>query len=372
VCGAPSVEHELGLSHRGYLLCAFAFPLMLAAALEAGVALAFDVFCPARLVLFGQAALAAALAFAAWTPRAWGLTLALAVAGASSGVACSASQALLVLGDRGGAERALVRWSLFAASGDVLAPLVTAAAIALGLSYRGAMAAIALAVAAQCCAAAWQRVAARAAPTGSGEPDPPAETLRGALARAIRLPRLWAWLLAAASCTLLDETVVALAALRMQHDGRASSALATAAAVAFSAGSVAGAWLTDGAVARWGGRRVLVTSAILCGVSLVTLIEASGVLASSAALLVVGVTCAPHHALAMARAHGELEGRPGVVQAVAQTSVVVDVGAAIAIGAVADRFGLGAAVACLIIQPAVILACALAIRSRVDDRAPAP
>jgi hypothetical protein len=368
VCGAPSVERELGLSHRGYLLCAFALPLVLAAALEAGVALASDVWSRARLVVFGQAALAASLAFAAWTPHAWGLTLALSVAGASSGIACGASQALLVLRDRGGAERALVRWSLFAASGDVLTPLVTGAAIALGHSYRAAMAAIALAVAAQCSAGALRRVAAGASSSdGAGEPvepEPATETLREALVRAVRLPRLWAWLLAAASCTLLDEPVVALAALRMAHDGRASSALATAAAVAFSAGSVAGAWLTDGAVARWGGRRVLVTSALLCGVSLAALLEAPGVVASSAALLLVGVTCAPHHALAMARAYGELEGRPGVVQAVAQTSVVVDVGAAIALGALADRFGLGVAVACLILQPAVILACALAIPSR--------
>jgi hypothetical protein len=78
----------------------------------------------------------------------------------------------------------------------------------------------------------------------------------------------------------------------------------------------------------------------------------------------VGVACAPHHALTLARAYEEVPQRPGVVQACAQVFVAVDVGAPLALGAVADQFGVRPAIACLALQPAVILACAWLLAPR--------
>ncbi|HEY1694071.1 MAG TPA: MFS transporter [Polyangiaceae bacterium] len=368
VAGAPSVEHELRLSHRGYVLFAFALPLVAAAVLEAGVALLSDVWDRARLVVLGQATLALSLAFTAWTSSPWGLTLGLALAGATSGVACSAAQAILVAGAEGDADRTLVRWSIFGSVGDVLTPLVTAAAIALGHSYRGAMAAVAVFVAIQCVLSA--RLVRRAKP--EGEPssaetpdadDPPEVPLRVALRRALRMPRLWTWLLAAASCTLLDELVLALSALRLQGDRGASAALAAAVAVCFSLGTVAGDALADRVVERVSPRRVLVVSAVLCGLAVGALVAVGGTAATCVVLFAAGVACAPHHPLAMARAYAELPDHPGTVQAVGQVFVVVEVGAPVVLGLVADRFGLGPALACLAVQPLVILVCALALRS---------
>jgi MFS family permease len=371
VSGAPSVERELGLSHRGYVAFAFVLPLVAAAALEAGVALLSDVWGRARLVVLGQGALAASLSLAAWTTSRWGLTLGLALAGASSGVACGAAQALLFTSSGPGPvdhDRAMVRWTLYSAVGDVLTPLVTAVALALGHSYRGAMGAIAVVVAAQCALSAWllARHAATpaapghgepagAAPEDAAEPEAAAEPLRAALSRALRMPRLWAWLLAAASCTLLDELVIALAALRLEHDRGASPALAAAAAVTFSLGDVLGIAVTDRAVARTSARRVLVVSAVACALALLAFLVTSSALAAGVALLVVGVTSAPHHPLTMARAYGELPDRPGTVQALGQLFVVVDVAAPLALGVIADRFGLGVAMACLVAQPVVIV-----------------
>ena len=363
--GAPSVEHELALTHRGYVAFAFALPLIAAAVLEAGIALLSDVWSRPRLVVLGQGALAAALAFTAWTSSAWGLTLGLALAGASSGVACGAAQALLFASSPGDADRAMVRWSLYCSIGDVLTPLVTASALALGYSYRGAMGAIAVVVAVQCGVSA--RLLARE-PRIAEDPrdDEPAETLRSALARAIRLPRLWAWLLAAASCTLLDELVVALTALRLERDRGASAALAAAGAVAFAVGSVAGAALTDRAVSRTSARRVLVASAVGCVLALAAFHATEGVFVSCVALLVVGTTCAPHHPLSQARAYAELPDHPGTVQALGQLFVVVDVVAPLALGLIADRFGLGAALACLVVQPVVIAVCAGVLGRQAD------
>jgi MFS family permease len=286
------------------------------------------------------------------------LAIALALAGTASGVACGAAQAILVRRDPRGADRAMVRWTLFGAVGDVLAPLITAAALALGSSYRGAMAATALLVAAQCVATACVRDVPDDRCHGNDLPEPEPEPLARALRRAARSALLWAWLLTAAMCTLLDELVVALCALRMQREQGAAEAVAAASAAAFALGAVVGAALTDRVVDRFGRRAVLVGSSLLCALAVGALLAARTPPASCVALVLVGVTCAPHHALAMARAYDQMPRNPGTVQACAQLFVVVDLAAPLALGFTADRFGLDAAIACLLLQPAAVAACA--------------
>lgn len=354
VAGVDSVERELGLSHTRYVALVFSLPLILAAFLEAGASLLSEAWGRKVVAVAGQGALAASLLFVAWTRSPWGLAVGLALAGTASGVACGAAQGILVAANPANVDRALVRWALFASLGDVLAPLVTASAIALGFSYRAAMAAVAAAVLCQCVASS-RREGSEPAPA---DPDEPVEPLRTAIAGAMRRPRLWLWLFAAATCTLLDEIVVALATIRVERDLGTSAALAAAVPVAFALGSVAGTRLSGRAVERLGARRVLMASAVLCGLSLALLLACRHPLALCLALGATGATCAPHHALAFARAYDEAPQRPGVVQACAQLFVVVDVAAPLALGWVADRFGSRAAIACLVAQPGVILACA--------------
>lgn len=367
--GAPSVERELSLSHTAYVTFAFTLPLMAAAVLEAAVALLSDVWSRGRLVVLGQASLAASLLFAASTRSAWGLALSLALAGTSSGVACGGAQAMLVTSSDGGAERAMARWAVYSALGDVLTPLLTGGALALGHSYRAAMAAIGIVVLVQCAFSMrsfWGRVQGEDA----DEEEPGADPLRIAIARAMRIPRLWAWLFAAASCTLLDELVIALAALRMVHDRAGGPAFATGAAVAFSIGVLVGAATTDKLVARFSSRAILSVSASLCVVAVLGLVATGSPIGCVLALFAAGVTAAPHHPLAFARAYDELPDYPGTVQAIAQVFVVVEVGAPLALGLVADRLGLGAALACLLVQPVVVLALALALSRRTGTSTP--
>ncbi len=369
--GAPSVERELGLSHAGYVTYAFALPLVVAALLEAGIALASDGRDRRHLIVYGQAALSASLFFTGWTSRPWGLAVGLAFAGAASGVACGAAQALLIASSARSTDRAMARWSLCCAVGDVLTPLLTSAAIALGRSYRGAMTGVALVVLAQCLtsAALASKGSKRGRASEAAPPsEPPAEPLGAAIGRAFRLPRLWAWLFAAATCTLLDELVIALAALRLTHDRNAGDAFAACVAVAFSGGALFGAALSDRALARFSSQRVLVASALLCASALGGLVFFADPIASAFALFVVGAASAPHHPLAFARAYDALPDRPGTVQAMGQLFVVVDVGAPLALGLVADRFGLGAALGCLLLQPAVILGCTMLVRSAGGSR----
>jgi MFS family permease len=360
VSGAPSVEHEFGLTHAGYTAFVFALPLLVAALLEGAIALLSDVWPRRWLILAGQGVLAAALSVVAWTKSPWGLTIGLALAGTASGVACGAAQALLVVASPGGADRVLVRWTLFAAIGDLLTPLVTALAIAWGFSFRAAMTAVAVVVAVQGVATACVLAAGSAySPPAPDDTSEASEPLRLALRRALGTPRLWAWLFAAASCTLLDELVVALAALRLAREQGVGEALSAAAAVAFAAGSVLGSALTDRVVARYGRRPVLIVSAILCAIALIANSAAHAAIASCLGLLLVGLLAAPHHPLAQANAYDKLPGSPGTVQALAQVFVLVDIVAPLAFGFIADRFGLREAVLCLVLQPIIILACAM-------------
>lgn len=344
------------------MLGCFVGPLLAAAVLEAGIALLSDAWSRRRVVLAGQAALALSLAFTASSKSAWGLTVGLALAGATSGIACSAAQAMVVATDPRGPDGAMARWGLLGAVGDVLAPLVTAAGMALEGSYRGAMAAVAVLVSLQCLGIVGDsagRDAGRQADVAARDPAPPAEAARHALRRAVRLPRLWGWLAAAAVCTLLDELVVAVAALRLEREQGLTAALAAAAAVTFSAGAVLGSTLTDRAVGKHPPRRILLVSSALCVLALGVLVSAQSAAASCAALFLVGVSCAPHHPLALARAYDALPRNPGTVQALAQVFVLVDIAAPLGLGVMADRFGLSAALACLLLQPAAIVACAL-------------
>jgi MFS family permease len=390
--GAPCVERELALTHTAYAAYVFAAPLVAAAILEGAVALFSDALDRTRLVILGQAALAASLLALACARSAPALSIGLTLAGVSSGVACGAAQALSITGHGRGADRAMVRWALFASMGDLAAPLVTALALALGCTYRAAMAAVSAAVAVQC---AWGAMHLRArsrqnspqTPSSSkppeaadlpGPPDLPDPSVAVALApqepwlsvvsRAARRPRLWVWLFAAASCTLLDELVVALAALRLARDLGVGAALAAGAAVTFSGGALVGTALTERAIARLGARAVLLTSSILCGLALCLLIRADHPLLSCLALFCVGATSAPHHPLAQALAYQQMPNRPGAVQALGQLFVVVDILAPLALGQLADTFGLRAALGCLLLQPIVIAA----FTAKLVQRQPCP
>jgi MFS family permease len=59
---------------------------------------------------------------------------------------------------------------------------------------------------------------------------------------------------------------------------------------------------------------------------------------------------------------------PGTVQALAQLFTAIDVVAPLALGLIADRFGLRAAIACLVLQPLVIAVCAVWAVDREAER----
>lgn len=348
---APSVEHEHGLGHHGYALFVFALPLLLGAVLEAAASVLCDRLPPRRLLGYGLAALSASLGLCALAPGPALLALGLGLAGAASGVACAAAQTELVRRHAGDTDRALTRWVLFGSLGDLATPFVVALSFGLGGTYRSALGAVAL-------VAAVQAAFALVAPPGAGPPAPEADdgpSFALAWRSAARQRWLWLWLFGAGMCTLLDELVLALAMLRIRLDLGASDAAAAGCGVLLSLGSALGAALTDRWLQRVSSNTVLSASAFACVWAVTFVAFAPSPAWMTPALLLLGLCAAPHYALLQARAYAQLPERPGLVNALAQATVVLDLCAPAAVGVVAQRWGLAVALSSLALQPLIVL-----------------
>jgi predicted MFS family arabinose efflux permease len=365
VVAAPDVEQTHGIDHAGYALLIFSVPTLLAALVEAPLALVSDCVPRRRVLALGLVALSASLLLAALAEHVWLLSLGLGLAGAAGGVVCGAAQAELVASaQHGGAERALSRWTVWASAGDMLVPPVVAAATWLGSSHRAALGSVAILIAAH--ALALWRAPVRLSDTSSAACEREEEQRLPvwlALRRSARMPRLWALLLATASCALLDELVVAFAALRLHEHGW-SPASAGAALTACSVGSLFGAVAAERVLARVAPRRVLAFSAIASLGALLLFVTASSPFVLAPALFLLGAAAAPHYPLAQAQAYAQARGNPGVVNALGQMLVVVDVGLPFVLGAIATRHGTTAALLALALQPLCMLLVARAPEPR--------
>lgn len=382
VVAAPEVEREQRIEHGGYALLVFALPLLGSALLEAGLALVADRYARRRVTGCALLALSAALVLCAVASEGYLLAIGLALAGAASGVACAAAQSELVAASPAGGARAMTRWVLFGSIGDVLTPLLVALVLAAGGSYRAAFVAAAALVLLQGCALIGPgeprapALAAQAEPSGSepssapaGGDDPEdaeAVPLLTALREGVRNASLWRWLVAAGLCTLLDEIVVAFAALHAERDLGASSALAVACVTGVSAGAVLGAWLTDRLLVAVAPDRVLLGSTLATVLTLAAVVLAPSVAWLALALVALGASVAPQYALTKAKAYAASPGHPGVVNALAQVFVLVDIIGPLALGALADHAGVAAAMACLVLQPLGVLLLLVAGKARAS------
>lgn len=376
VVAAPEVEREQGIEHGGYALLVFALPLVGSALIEAGLALVADRHPRRRVTGFALLALSAALVLCALATEGPLLAIGLALAGAASGVACGAAQSELVAASPAAGARAMTRWVLFGSVGDVLTPLLVAGVLGAGGSYRAAFVAAAALVLLQGTAlfASGERdepasgAAQPPAPAGDDPEDADAVPLLTALREGVRNAALWRWLVAAGLCTFLDELVVAFAALHAQRDLGASSAAAVACVTGVSAGAVLGAGLTDRLLGSVAPDRVLLGSTLATLLTLAAVVLAPSLSWLALALVGLGASAAPQYALTKARAYAASPGRPGVVNALAQVFVLLDIAGPLALGALADRAGVVAALACLVVQPLGVLLLVAASRERGPAR----
>lgn len=360
VVAAPAVEAFHRVGHAQYALWTFAVPILLASLIEVPIALVSDRMSRRALLAGGLGVLALALACCALAEAPWMLALGLSIAGAASGVACGAAQGELVATYPGGTHRAMARWIAFSAAGDALTPPLIAAALWLFGSYRAALWMLAGLLGVQAVVSIWTRSRVQTCADDDDELPP----LRAAVASAARKPALWMWLFAASSCTLLDEVVVALAALRLDQERGWTTEAIGAVLTGLSTGGVIGALACERLLHHVKPERLLIVSTLCClGCLWLFTISTSWPLAA-AALFLLGLCAAPSYPLVQATAFEIVPGQPGLVHALAQLFVVLEVLLPLAAGAVAQRFGLTAALISLSFEPITILVVIAIARSR--------
>ena len=279
------------------------------------------------------------------------LALCLALYGPASGCALSVAEGLLVESDGASRERSMARVTLAAALGDLAVPALLALLAALGLGWRTALALAAAVAALLALFYAGARALDRPLAKENDEDEGDAPTISGALALALRTRPLLAWSLAGTLTGLLDEVLVAFAAIHLA--GLSALARSVALAAWIGGGIVGLAWL-ERRVERLDPQRVLLLGTVVCAAAILGLARTHDAAPACGLLALIGATSSTFHPLVKARAYASLPGRPALVNAVASALVPLDALAPLVLGAIAVHFGASAAVMALVIAPAGI------------------
>jgi predicted MFS family arabinose efflux permease len=168
---------------------------------------------------------------------------------------------------------------------------------------------------------------------------------------ALRRGKLIAWLFGMTLCDLLDEIFVVLGTLHLRGDLGVSSAWTGAIMMAYPVGGAIGLVICERLARRLRAPRLLAVFAAGCGFAFVLWLTATTAAMSAALMLLVGATAAPLYPLASAQAYAALPGRSGAVLAAGHLFTPLSLALPFALGLVADRCGVVAALVLLVAQP---------------------
>jgi MFS transporter, FSR family, fosmidomycin resistance protein len=296
------------------------------------------------LVLGGGACFAGSLALAAGAPTPGVLLVAFAVLYPASGAFVSLSQATLMDLQPLRREHNMAGWTLVGAVGAVVGPLLLAAFALAGLGWRElflAFAALALGLV----------LLARRAPetNGNGERPHVREALRVMFRRDV-----FRWLfLGELSDLLLDVLLGFLALYFVDHVGTSAATGGLAVAVWTGAG-LAGSALIIPLLRRVDGLRYLRASALVSGTLFVAFLLVPGVAAKLVLVGAIALVNAGWYPVLTARLYGALGDASGLaltVGALFPLNAVLP----LAIAALAQRWGIGAALWPLLAAPVALL-----------------
>jgi MFS transporter, FSR family, fosmidomycin resistance protein len=243
----------------------------------------------------------------------------------------------------------MARWVVAGSLGAVLGPPALGAAVALHVGWRGASAAV---------AALSILVLIRA--TGLRFPTPHAEMtdLRAAVVGAIaalRRGRVLRWLTLLQLTDLLQDVFLGYAAIYLVDAAGASPILAAVGLGILSAATLVGDAVVIWILRRIDGIRYLRWSAAAALFVYPAFLLFGSVEAKLALLVPLGLLRAGWYAIPQARLYAELPARGGTAVAVGAPADLVGSLLPLAIGVIAQRFGLGAAMWLLLAAPIALL-----------------
>jgi MFS transporter, FSR family, fosmidomycin resistance protein len=350
----PLIRHDLGLSYVQIGLLT-TVPLLLGSLLEAPVGvLSGTGRRRRRFILAGGLVFVAAILGVALAPAFVALLAALVVYFPASGTFVSLTQSALLDAEPQRRAQLMARWTLAGSAGDVAGPLLVAAVLAAGASWRVAFALVAAAG-----AASWLAVAS--AGSAAGPADEAGQEDDGWPGARIAIRIAWQagafrWLtLLQVSDLLLDvfSAFLALYLVAVVHATPAVAALGVA--VRLGAGLVGDALLI-GLLERLDPLRVLRASVLLTSVLFPAFLIVPGLGPKLAVLAAVSIATAPWYPVLKAELFRSLPGRSGLAVSLASVAGLAGAAGPLAVGLLAQHFGLSWAMAALVLVPFGLLA----------------
>ena len=349
----PLIRRDLALSY-GQIGLLVSVPMLFGSLLELPLGVLAGHGRRRRVaVLLGGVVFILSLAGAAAARSFAGLLVAFVVFFPASGAFVSLTQSGLMDADPGRREQHMARWDLAGSAGSVAGPVLLIAVLAAGGGWRSAYLVLALAA-----TVAWLAVARnppQPAPVDGDRDRPGAMAAARRALAAPRRPGVLRWLvLLQVSDLLLDVFTgfLALYLVAVVHATPAQAALGVA--IRLGAGLAGDAALIR-ALRHAGGLSLLRASAAAAAVAFPGFLVVPGLWPKLLLLACVSVITAPWYPVLQAQLYGSLPDQSGVVVSLLSAAGLLGGAAPLAVGFLAQRFGLAWALAGLAAAPLCLI-----------------
>ena len=350
----PLIRDDLRLSYTqvGILL---SVPAVVGNLVEPAFGVLGDVWRRRTLVTGGGLAFALGTLLAGLSPSFTALLVASIVMNPASGAFVGLSQATLMDAAPERREQNMARWALVGSVGNSAGPLLVGACVWVGVSWRwpfafaGALMLLAVALVRR------QPFETRAARAGTPTRAALAEGLRGAL-RALRNREVLRWLVLLRVGDFTYDILRGFLALYFVDVVGAGEARAALAVVLWTWVGLAGDFLLLPLLERVRGLSLLRASTSAVLVLFPAMLLAEGYATKLVLLGLLGLANAGWYAILKARLYEELPGRSGTALTLNNVFGLFGDVLPLALGAFAERFGLGAMMWLLALGPAGLLA----------------
>ena len=348
----PLIRHDLALSYGQIGLLA-SVPLLLGSLLELPLGVAAGHGRRQRVaVLAGGVVFIGSLAGAAVAHSFAALLVAFVVFFPASGAFVSLTQSGLMDADPARQERHMARWNLAGSAGAVAGPFLLIAVLAAGGSWRTAYLALA-----GCAAACWLGVARnRPPPPVAGGPDDRDHgSAAGRILAALGQPGVIRWLLLLQLSDLLLDVLTGFLAIYLVDVVHATPTEAALGVGVRLVASLAGDVMVVPLLDRTAGLRVLAASAAAASLLYPGFLLVPGLWPKLAVLAGLSIATASWYPVLQARVYGALPGQSGVAVTLTSAAGLAGGAGPLAVGFLAERFGLTWALAGLALTPAFLL-----------------
>jgi MFS transporter, FSR family, fosmidomycin resistance protein len=355
----PLVRRDLGLSYAQVGLV-LAIPGLIGSALDPLIGVLGDTRRRRALLVGGGAVVAASVALTAGSTGFWILLAALALGNPATGAFVSLAQATLMDLDPARRERNMARWTLAGSLGYVAGPLLLAAAVALGLGWRGLTAGLAVAAAAL-------TLASRRMPMGErSDGHGLLKGVRSALAE-LRRREVLRWLGALEASDLMLDVLYGFLALYFVDVVGTDAVTAGLAVGVWTGAGLAGDALLLLVLRRVRGTLYLRRSAAAALAVYPAFLVLPGITAKLVLVALLGLLNSGWYAIPKASLYAELPDRSGTAVALGSVGGLAGALVPLGLGLLAGAVGLGVTMWTLLAAPVVLLAL---VPSRLPPRRP--